>query len=99
MLQAPAKRSRNCPHSSSTASATLPIRAGEQEAGDEPIAGGRGLGGRNMRILLVNDYATPKGGAEIQMLGIRKGLGERGHDVRLFARPPGGGSQRTAAHF
>src|SRR6266850_915717 len=44
MLQAPAMRSRNCPHSSSTASATLPIRVGEQEAVDSPISRGGRLG-------------------------------------------------------
>lgn len=38
-----------------------------------------------MKILLVNDYSTPTGGAEIRMLGVRDGLRERGHDARLFA--------------
>jgi len=52
-----------------------------------------------MRILLVNDYATPKGGAEIQMLGIREGLRERGHDVRLFASAAGGVREGTAADY
>src|SRR6266850_2273958 len=52
-----------------------------------------------MRILLVNDYATPKGGAEIQMLGIREGLRERGHDVRLFASAAGGAREGTAADY
>ncbi len=46
-----------------------------------------------MKILLVNDYATPTGGAELLMLGLREGLRERGHDTRLFASSarPGGG--------
>ncbi|MEQ9482401.1 glycosyltransferase [Coleofasciculus sp. F4-SAH-05] len=38
-----------------------------------------------MKILLVNDYATPTGGAELAMLSLRKGLRKRGHDARLFA--------------
>ena len=43
-----------------------------------------------MRILLVNDYGTPTGGAEVQFIGLQKELRKRGHDVRLFtssARP------------
>lgn len=38
-----------------------------------------------VKILLINDYATPTGGAEIQMLALRAGLRQRGHDARLFA--------------
>ena len=38
-----------------------------------------------MRILLVNDYATPTGGAELQMLALRDSLRCLGHEVRLFA--------------
>ena len=38
-----------------------------------------------MRILLVNDIGRPTGGAELQMLSLRQGLRELGHDVRLFA--------------
>jgi glycosyltransferase involved in cell wall biosynthesis len=48
-----------------------------------------------MKILLVNDYATPTGGAELMSLDLRAGLQERGHDVRLFAsaaRPDAGSS-------
>ena len=37
-----------------------------------------------MRILLVNDYGTPDGGAEIQMYRLRQLLREKGHDARLF---------------
>lgn len=44
-----------------------------------------------MRILLVNDYAGPLGGAEIQTLALREELRGRGHDVRLFASTAGGG--------
>jgi glycosyltransferase involved in cell wall biosynthesis len=38
-----------------------------------------------MKILLVNDYGTPTGGAELQMLSLRQGLRDRGHEVRLFS--------------
>ncbi|NJN16604.1 MAG: glycosyltransferase family 4 protein [Oscillochloris sp.] len=38
-----------------------------------------------MKILLVSDYGTPTGGAEIQFLGMRERLRARGHDVRFFA--------------
>jgi glycosyltransferase involved in cell wall biosynthesis len=38
-----------------------------------------------MRILLVNDYAPPIGGAEIQTLALQEALRGRGHDVRVFA--------------
>ncbi|NJL10438.1 MAG: glycosyltransferase family 4 protein [Calothrix sp. SM1_7_51] len=37
-----------------------------------------------MKILLINDYGTPTGGAELMMLALRKGLQQRGHDARLF---------------
>ncbi len=37
-----------------------------------------------MRILLVNDYGTATGGAELQMLMIRQMLRQQGHDARLF---------------
>jgi len=38
-----------------------------------------------MRILLISDYSTPSGGAELMILSLRKQLRVRGHDVRLFA--------------
>lgn len=38
-----------------------------------------------MRILLVSDYATPAGGAEIVTRQLRDGLRARGDDVRWFA--------------
>ncbi|UUO17809.1 glycosyltransferase family 4 protein [Dolichospermum heterosporum] len=38
-----------------------------------------------MKILLITDYATPTGGAEIQTIALRDGLRSRGHDARLFA--------------
>jgi glycosyltransferase involved in cell wall biosynthesis len=42
-----------------------------------------------MKVLLVHDYATPTGGAEIQLLGLRDELRRRGHDVRLLASVAG----------
>jgi len=38
-----------------------------------------------MRILLVSDYATPSGGAELMVLALRNSLRQRGHDARLLA--------------
>lgn len=38
-----------------------------------------------MRILILNDLATPTGGAEINSIILRDGLRRRGHDARLFA--------------
>ena len=43
-----------------------------------------------MRVLLVNDYGTPSGGAEIQTLRMRDLLRERGHEALMLtsdARP------------
>jgi glycosyltransferase involved in cell wall biosynthesis len=37
-----------------------------------------------LKILLVNDYGTPSGGAEILTLTLRDALRRRGHDVRLL---------------
>lgn len=53
-----------------------------------------------MRILLVNDYGTTTGGAEIAVLALRDGLRARGHQVRLFASSarPGGAQPRADAY-
>jgi glycosyltransferase involved in cell wall biosynthesis len=45
-----------------------------------------------VRVLLVNDYGTPTGGAELQTLRFRDLLRERGHEALMFtsdARPGG----------
>jgi glycosyltransferase involved in cell wall biosynthesis len=45
-----------------------------------------------VRVLLVNDYGTPTGGAELQTLRFRDLLRERGHEALMFtsdARPNG----------
>jgi glycosyltransferase involved in cell wall biosynthesis len=41
-----------------------------------------------MRILLVNDYAVPFGGAEIAQDVLREALRRRCHEVRIFAARP-----------
>jgi glycosyltransferase involved in cell wall biosynthesis len=38
-----------------------------------------------MKVLLINDTATPIAGSEIMSLTLRDGLRRRGHDARLFA--------------
>lgn len=38
-----------------------------------------------MKVLLVHDYGTATGGAEVQMLRLRELLKERGHEARLFS--------------
>ncbi|MDQ6886931.1 MAG: glycosyltransferase [Gemmatimonadota bacterium] len=38
-----------------------------------------------MKILLVSDYATPAGGVEVQLVGLREELRRRGHDARFFS--------------
>jgi len=51
-----------------------------------------------MKILLVNDYGTLTGGAEIQMVLLRDKLRKRGHDARLItssARPSIGKNMLT----
>ncbi|HZG40545.1 MAG TPA: glycosyltransferase family 4 protein [Nodosilinea sp.] len=47
-----------------------------------------------MKILLLHDYGTASGGAELQMLSLRQGLSDRGHQVRLFAS----GAMPVAGH-
>ena len=55
-----------------------------------------------MRILLINDYGSPDGGAEIATLLLRTGLRARGHDVVLLsssARPSGAASDADVECF
>src|SRR5882724_1468352 len=51
-----------------------------------------------MRILLVNDYAWPLGGAEIAQDVLREALRKRGHQVRVFAARTRGNGQDLADH-
>lgn len=37
-----------------------------------------------MKILLINDYGTATGGAELQMLSLKKDFQAKGHEVKLF---------------
>ncbi|MGG6266419.1 glycosyltransferase family 4 protein [Leptolyngbya sp. AN03gr2] len=47
-----------------------------------------------MKVLLLHDYGTAIGGAELMMLALRDGLRQRGHDARLFTtRAEGTGMQ------
>ncbi|MEM9002157.1 MAG: glycosyltransferase family 4 protein [Cyanobacteria bacterium P01_F01_bin.86] len=52
-----------------------------------------------MKILLVNDYGTPTGGAELLMLALRDGLRQRGHDARLFATGVSIGAHQPQADY
>ncbi len=52
-----------------------------------------------MKILLINDYGIPQGGAEIQMLRLRQLLRERGHDARLFTSSVTDGNLRHEADY
>jgi len=49
-----------------------------------------------MKILIVNDYSTPTGGAEIYVLQLRTFLREAGHDALLFSSSVGTKRQRLA---
>jgi glycosyltransferase involved in cell wall biosynthesis len=52
-----------------------------------------------LRILIVNDYGVPSGGAERVSFLLRDGLRARGHDARLFAARAQPTPQRNAADF
>ncbi|MEM7757854.1 MAG: glycosyltransferase family 4 protein [Cyanobacteria bacterium P01_A01_bin.40] len=52
-----------------------------------------------MKILLVNDYATPTGGAELIMLALRRQLRLNGHDARLFASSARPLAQKNLADY
>lgn len=49
-----------------------------------------------MRILLLNDVASPRGGAEVFSLQLREALRARGHDARLMASSAGLGGPSPA---
>jgi glycosyltransferase involved in cell wall biosynthesis len=42
-----------------------------------------------MKILLINDYGYAAGGAEIITMGLKEGLNQRGHEVRIFSSNAG----------
>jgi glycosyltransferase involved in cell wall biosynthesis len=78
--------------------------AGSRRGSAGPPGGRRGAGGCSgvcstaagelgsgapVRVLLVNDYSTPGGGAEGQAVALRAGLRARGHEVRLLSSDAG----------
>lgn len=63
---------------------------------------GQVLGGERstlMKILLVNDYGTSVGGAEVLTFALRDALRRQGHDVRLFASSAGSAPDSRAADY
>jgi len=52
-----------------------------------------------MKILLINDYGTATGGAELMLLGLREGLRRQGHDARLFASSARPGPGPSSADY
>ncbi len=52
-----------------------------------------------MKILLVNDYGTPIGGAEVLTLALRDALRRQGHDVRLFASSAASSQDAQASDY
>ena len=52
-----------------------------------------------MRILLLNDYGRPVGGAEVMVYTLRDEFRRRGHDARLFASDAPGSTLASDADF
>ncbi|HVT87227.1 MAG TPA: glycosyltransferase family 4 protein [Tepidisphaeraceae bacterium] len=52
-----------------------------------------------MKILYVNDYGTPTGGAEVVIIALRDGMRARGHDARLFSSSAQSGHQPSQADY
>lgn len=52
-----------------------------------------------MKVLLLNDAATPSGGAEIMTIALRDELRSRGHDARIFASSAEYGQQASVADY
>ena len=48
---------------------------------------------------MVNDYATPAGGAELLMFALRDGLRQRGHDARLFSTSASGSDAERLSDY
>lgn len=48
-----------------------------------------------MKVLLVHDYGSAIGGAELMMLALQDGLRQRGHDARLFVTRAEGTGMRA----
>ena len=52
-----------------------------------------------MKILLVNDYGSPLGGAEVLTFALRDALRRQGHDVRLFSSSAGTSAESRQAEY
>ncbi len=52
-----------------------------------------------MKILLINDYGSPIGGAEVLTFALRDELRRLGHDVRLFASSAGASQASSEADY
>ncbi len=52
-----------------------------------------------MKILLVNDYGTDHGGAEVATRTLREGLRRKGHDARLFVSSAAEKSSKPDADY
>jgi glycosyltransferase involved in cell wall biosynthesis len=52
-----------------------------------------------MKILLVNDYGAPIGGAEVLTFALRDALRQQGHDVRLFVSSAGTSGNSWQAEY
>lgn len=50
-----------------------------------------------MKVLFVTDYGTPSGGAELELLRLRDGLRERGHEARLLTSSARQGTEPSRA--
>jgi glycosyltransferase involved in cell wall biosynthesis len=50
-----------------------------------------------MKILLISDYGTLAGGAEVTSMALRDGMRARGHEVRLFTSSAGAADQQNFA--
>jgi glycosyltransferase involved in cell wall biosynthesis len=53
----------------------------------------------SVKILLINDYATPTGGAELLTFALRNQLRERGHEARIFASSARPGGEASFADY
>jgi glycosyltransferase involved in cell wall biosynthesis len=53
----------------------------------------------HMKILLVNDYGSPIGGAEVLTFALRDALRQQGHDVRLFSSSAGSSVDLREAEY
>ena len=55
------------------------------------------MSARPLKVLLINDYGTATGGAELQLQVLREGLRARGHTARWFASHAG--EEKQSPHW